>query len=54
MRNGVFVLDKGFSHGFDFKFAMNAAVYILSVDCEYNASMIRQMVGRGNRAQGTA
>ena len=50
----MFVLDFGFSHGFDFKLAANATVYILSLDCEYRASTIRQMVGRGNRAQGAA
>ena len=54
LRNGVYVLDLSFSHGFDFKFAVNAPVYILSLNCEYSASVIRQMVGRGNRAQGTA
>ena len=54
VKNGLYVLQEKFARGFDLKFAMNAFVLVFSNNCYYYASTIRQMVGRANRAQGTA
>ena len=52
--NGLYILQEKFACGFDLKFARNAHVVVFSDRSHYSASMIRQMVGRANRAQGTA
>ena len=54
VQNGLYVLQEKFACGFDLKFSRNAYVVVYAERCHFSASMIKQMVGRANRAQGVA
>ena len=51
--SGVYVFKSEFARGFDMKFSKDAFVVVLSIENKIRASVIEQMVGRANRAQGT-
>ena len=53
MSNGVFIVDKDFGRGIDFKFMKEASVLILlNDDVSISWEDAVQMAGRGNRSQG--
>ena len=53
MSNGVFIVDKAFGRGIDFKFKKEASVLIiLNEDIKISWEDAIQMAGRGNRSQG--
>jgi len=53
MSNGVFIVDKAFGRGIDFKFKKEASVLILlNDDIQISWEDAVQMAGRGNRSQG--
>lgn len=50
---GIFIVSDSLSRGFDLKLAVDGYVMMLVEGRGYDLTQVRQMLGRGSRAQGT-
>ena len=50
--NGIFVIDRAYSRGYDLKFALDSRVLILDDNAQrlFTAAEVRQCVGRSSRS----